>query len=347
MTASARRECQTAGESSKNGLRTLVTGGAGFIGSHIVRHLLARGDEVIVLDNFSTGKRENIEDLDITLIEADIRDINAVKESVREVDTVFHQAALCSVARSVKDPISTHSVNASGTLNVFEASRLAGVRRVVYASSSSVYGESQTLPKRESMPTSPLSPYAVSKLSTEYYGELYGRMYGLETVGLRYFNVFGPRQDPNSDYAAVIPKFVKALLEKKTIQMYGDGTQTRDFTYIDNVVQANLLAAISPTAPGQAINVACGNAWSLLELVATLESITHEKTDIMFCESRPGDIKHSLAAIEKAEEILGYKPIVQFAQGIRETLDWFIQTGLPTLQTKPPVMGEHAGSVFR
>lgn len=328
-------------------IKTLVTGGAGFIGSHIVRSLLKRGDEVVVVDNFSTGKYENIEGLDITLIEGDIRDIQLLKDAVQGIDTVFHQAALCSVARSVADPVTTHAVNASGTLNVFEACRLANVRRVVYASSSSVYGESETLPKCESMPSSPLSPYAISKLSTEYYGQLYERLYGLETVGLRYFNVFGPRQDPNSDYAAVIPKFIKALLENSPIQIYGDGTQTRDFTYIDNVVQANLRAATSPTAPGQAINVACGCTRSLLDLVDMLQDITQQKAEVKFCAPRPGDIMHSLASIRKAHEILGYKPVASFDQGLRETLEWFLRTGLFGLQQMPPAMREQTGGMYR
>lgn len=329
-------------------IKTLVTGGAGFIGSHIARFLLARGDEVVVVDNFSTGKRENIEGLDITLVEADIRDLDSIKNAVEGVDTVFHQAALCSVARSVADPVSTHQVNSTGTLNIFEASRLAGVRRVVFASSSSVYGDSKTLPKDESMPTSPLSPYAISKLTTEFYGELYERMFGLETVALRYFNVFGPRQDPNSDYAAVIPNFAKALLTNTPIQVHGDGTQTRDFTFIDNVVQANILASQSTTAPGQAINVACGGRWSLLDLIAILEEATHEKARVEFVDSRVGDIKHSEASVAKARELLGYKPEVEFRQGIRETIDWFVQSGLDGIKRKPPAVQEqHTGGVIR
>ncbi len=211
-------------------MKCLVTGGGGFIGSHLCRFLVERGDEVVVLDNFSTGKRENLEGVEIQLIEGDIRDFSQVSEAVLGVDTVFHQAALCSVVRSVQDPRSTHEVNTTGALNVFEASLKASVRRVVFASSSSVYGDSASLPKEESMPTAPLSPYAVSKLVGEHYAALYGRLFGLETVGLRYFNVFGPRQDPDSEYAAVIPKFLRGILNGEEVQVFGDGSQTRDFT---------------------------------------------------------------------------------------------------------------------
>ena len=303
--------------------KTLVTGGGGFIGSHLVEYLLQRGDDVVVLDNFSTGKRSNLAGMPVQLIEGDIRNFSCVLEAVQGVDTVFHQAALCSVARSVEDPISANAVNVSGTLNVFEACRRAGVRRVVYASSSSVYGESETLPKHEAMAPAPLSPYAVCKLTTEYYGEMYWRLFGLETVALRYFNVFGPRQDPASEYAAVIPKFIERIQGKTPIQIFGDGCQTRDFTYVSNVVQANMAAASSPRAPGQAFNVACGYRWSLLDLVDRIQQALDQTAEVEFKDRRAGDIQHSLASISKAQELLGYLPSVDFEEGIRRTVDWF------------------------
>ena len=296
-------------------MKYLVTGGAGFIGSHVAAHLAARDAEVVVLDNFSTGKKENLSNIAARVINGDIRDMACVREAVEGVDTVFHQAALCSVARSVEDPVRTHEVNTTGTLNVFEASRKAGVRRVVFASSSSVYGDSKRLPKEETMPAAPLSPYAISKRVAELYGELYARLYGLETVALRYFNVFGPRQDPNSEYAAVIPIFLSRMLNKQEIRIFGDGLQTRDFTYIDNVVQANMLAATCKVAKGQAINVACGKRWTLLDLIAQLDSVLQCKAECSFHDPRPGDVKHSLASLARAKKQLGYAPVVGFEEG--------------------------------
>ena len=304
-------------------MKYLVTGGGGFIGSHIASYLVEQGHEVVVLDNFSTGKRSNISDSRIQVIEGDIRDFEAVNTAVQGVDAVFHQAALCSVPRSVADPLSTHAVNTTGVLNVLEASRRNGVRRVVFASSSSVYGNSETLPKHEQMPTAPLSPYAVSKLIGEHYCQLYWSMFGLETVALRYFNVFGPRQDPASEYAAVIPKFMKAILQRSSIQIYGDGKQTRDFTYIDNVVQANVAAALSPTAAGRIMNVACGDRWSLLELVNQLEAILQCEVGLDFKDTRVGDVKHSQACIAVAQEVLGFKPTVSFDEGLKRTVAHF------------------------
>jgi nucleoside-diphosphate-sugar epimerase len=313
-------------------MKCLVTGGGGFIGSHLSSFLAARGDEVIVLDNFSTGNRDNLQGVEIRLIEGDIRDFSCVAEAVQGVDTVFHQAALCSVARSVEDPRSTHEVNTTGTLNVLEASRRAGVRRMVFASSSSVYGDSETLPKEESMPTAPLSPYAISKLVGEHYAALYSRLFGLETVGLRYFNVFGPRQDPDSEYAAVIPKFLRAILNREQVQVHGDGSQSRDFTYVDNVVHANAAAARASEAAGQVLNIACGKRWSLLELLKRLESEVHSNAAVVFGERRVGDVKHSLASIEKARGLLGYSPAVDFDEGIKRTVAWFME---PASQSLP------------
>ncbi len=322
---------ETPHRSSAGKGRTLVTGGAGFIGSHLAAHLAIRGDDVVVLDNFSTGHRENLDGIPVQLVEGDIRDFSCLAEVMQGVDTVYHQAALCSVARSVEDPIATHTVNATGTLNIFEAARRAGVRRVVFASSSSVYGDSETLPKHELMPTAPLSPYAISKLMGEHYGDLYWRLFGLETVALRYFNVFGPRQDPQSEYAAVIPRFLQRILDHSAITIFGDGSQTRDFTYVANVVQANIAAANSPQAPGQVFNIACGCRWSLLELVERLEAVARRKADIEFHQRRAGDILHSLASINKARELLGYSPSVDFAEGISETVDWFIHSNANAL----------------
>lgn len=318
-------------------MKYLVTGGGGFIGSHLVRFLVARGDEVNVLDNFSTGKRENLKGVDMRLFEGDIRDCSHVSRAALGVDTVFHQAALCSVARSVEDPCSSHDVNATGTLNLFEASRRAGVRRVVYASSSSVYGDSASLPKEESMPTAPLSPYAVSKLVGEHYAALYSRLYGLETVGLRYFNVFGPRQDPTSEYAAVIPKFLSGILKQEPIQVFGDGSQTRDFTYVDNVVQANVAASTSSNAAGQVFNIACGERWSLLDLLKRLETTLQTEADVVFRDRRVGDVKHSQASIEKAREVLDYSPAVGFDEGISRTVSWFLETNRISRQVTKPL----------
>ncbi len=327
--------------------KMLVTGGGGFIGSHIAAGLADRGDEVVVLDAFSTGSHENLEGIAVQLIEGDVRDFNCVLAAVQGVDTVFHQAALCSVARSVEDPLTTHAVNTTGTLNVFEACRRAGVRRVVFASSSSVYGESATQPKHEGMAPSPLSPYAISKLACEFYGEMYSTLYGLETVGLRYFNVFGPRQDPNSEYSAVIPLFIKAIFDQAPIRVFGDGEQTRDFTYVANVVQANLAAAKSPAAAGQVFNVACGDCWSLLVLIEKLKALAQRAAEVEFCERRVGDIKDSQACIAKARELLGYVPSVGFDDGLRETVDWFAHAGGRAFATSsPPAFREKTGGLL-
>jgi nucleoside-diphosphate-sugar epimerase len=304
----------------------LVTGGAGFIGSNLVRALLERGDSVRVLDNFATGRRANLEDLAgrIELLDCDLRDGEALRGAVRGVEAVFHQGALPSVARSVGDPFASHDVNATGTLSLLLAAREAGVRRFVFASSSSVYGDTPTLPKSEELPTNPLSPYAVSKLAGELYCRVFYRLYGLETVALRYFNVFGPRQDPGSEYAAVVPKFIVAMSRGEAPLVHGDGTQSRDFSYIDNVVRANLLAASVPGVGGEVFNVACGRRASLLDLVAALNRILGTRIEPRFGPARPGDVKHSLADISQARRLLGYEPLVQFEAGLERTVAWFM-----------------------
>jgi UDP-glucose 4-epimerase len=306
---------------------SLVTGGAGFIGSNLTRALLERGGNIRVLDDLSTGRPANLADVasDVELIGADLRDENAVRKAVRGVETVFHQAALPSVARSVGDPLASHHVNASGTLSLLLAARDAGARRFVYASSSSVYGDTPVLPKSENLPTSPLSPYAVSKLAGEQYCRVFARLYGLETVCLRYFNVFGPRQDPASEYAAVVPKFITAMSRGEAPLVHGDGQQSRDFTYVANVVQANLLAEQAPGVGGEVFNVACGQRASLLDLIDALNGILGTAIEPRFGEARAGDVKHSLADISRARRLLGYEPAVHFEAGLALTVAWFQQ----------------------
>jgi len=303
----------------------LVTGAAGFIGSHIAETLVNQGERVKVLDNFVTGKRENLAPFldQIELVEGDLRNPSDVSRAVEGVEIVFHEGALPSVPKSVEDPVGSNESNITGTLNLLMAARDAGVRRVVYAASSSAYGDSPTLPKEETMTPAPLSPYATQK----YVGELYCRnfydLFGLETVALRYFNVFGPRQDPMSQYAAVIPKFITALAEGKPPTIYGDGEQSRDFTYVENVVRANLLAARAEGIAGQMMNFACGERYTLNEILAKLQKIM--KTDIkpIFADSRPGDVKHSLADIRKSRELLGYTPHVSLEEGLKRTVAFF------------------------
>jgi len=303
--------------------RYLITGGAGFIGSHICEELLRRGEAVTVLDNFATGRRENLRHLEreLRLIEGDLRDLVTVREAVRGADYVLHQGALPSVPRSVADPITTHQVNTEGTLNVLVAARDEGVKRVVFASSSSVYGDTPILPKREDMPPAPKSPYAVSKLTGEHYCRVFCEIYGLETVALRYFNVFGPRQDPNSQYAAAIAKFARALLDGGEITVYGDGEQTRDFTYVANVVEANLLAAKAPDAASRVFNIAGGRRISLNQVVRLLADITGREARVHHDPPRPGDVKDSLADTNAAAQVLRYQPRVAFEQGLRETVE--------------------------
>ncbi len=304
----------------------LVTGGAGFIGSNIAHELVRRGDRVRVLDNFSTGRRSNLAGIAdrVDLVEGDLRLLADVEKAVDGVDVVLHQGALGSVPRSVADPVTTHEANSTGTLHVLWAAQRAGVRRVVYASSSSVYGDTPALPKAEDMPPAPLSPYSVSKLAGEHYARVFAGLYGLDAISLRYFNVFGPRQDPTSQYAAVIPKFVRGMLQGKRPVIFGDGTQSRDFTFVENVVAANLLAARAPAAAlrGAACNVACGERITLLHLVAVLNEVLGTRLEPDFQAPRPGDVLHSHAAIERAEELLGFRPVVRFAEGLRRTVEW-------------------------
>ena len=303
--------------------RYLVTGGAGFIGSHIAEALLNGGEDVCVFDNLATGKEANLVGLkdSIQFMQGDLCDLDAVKAAMQGVEVVFHQGALASVPRSIADPITSLETNINGTQNILLAARDAGVRRVVYASSSSVYGDTPTLPKHEGMPTKPVSPYAVQKLTGELLCSVFTRVYGLETVALRYFNVFGPRQDPNSEYAAVIPRFLTALVEKRRPIVFGDGEQTRDFTYIANVVQANLLAATSPDAVGYALNIGCGEQISLNTLLQVAGELLNVDVHAEYREARPGDVRDSRADISLAQRLLGYKPTVGFREGLARTLD--------------------------
>ncbi len=306
----------------------LVTGGAGFIGSHLARRLAGEGHEVRVLDNFATGRRENLAPIAgrVRLIEADIRDAAAVREAARGVETVFHQAALGSVPRSLDDPATTHAVNVTGTLNVLIAAREAKARRVVYASSSSVYGPSSEFPQREDQPVRPLSPYAVSKLAGECYTVAFAKSYGMETVALRYFNVFGPGQDPDSLYAAVIPRFIKALCEGRPLTIHGDGAQSRDFTPVENVVEANLLAARAENVSGEVINVGCGGSVSVAALAGKLCAIMGKERQVCHAPPRPGDLPRSCADIAKAARLLGYRPVVDFEEGLRRTAEFFARS---------------------
>jgi nucleoside-diphosphate-sugar epimerase len=304
----------------------LVTGGAGFIGSNVVEGLVRRRDRVRVLENFSTGRPENLAGLDgVEVIEGDLRDLAQVRRAVVGVEGVFHQAALRSVPRSVDDPVSTNDVNVGGTLNLLMASREAGVRRVVYASSSSAYGNDPALPKVETLPANPISPYAVSKLAAEHYCRTFARLYGLETVSLRYFNVFGPRQNPESKYSAVIPRFLQLALQREPLEIHGDGEQSRDFTYIDNVVQGNLRAMDTPGVSGEVFNIACGTRHSLLTIADAIAGFVGRELPRQHTPPRPGDVRHTLADISKAQRLLGYRPEVDFAEGMRRTCEYFVK----------------------
>jgi len=305
--------------------RYLVTGGAGFIGSHLVGRLVELGESVAVLDNLSTGKADNLSPwLDsIAFLEGDIRDLETVREACAGVDYVLHEAALPSVPRSVKDPIASNDANVNGTLNVLLAARDADVKRVIYAGSSSAYGDTPTLPKHEAMPARPLSPYAISKYAGELYCQVFASIYGMETVVLRYFNVFGPRQDPASHYAAVIPKFITALQQGERPVIFGDGEQSRDFTYVANVVEANLLACGATDASGEVINIACGERTSLNDLVRVLQRITGSNVEPLHEEARAGDVKHSLADIGKARRLLGYSAAVSLEEGLAQTAAYY------------------------
>ena len=309
--------------------KMLVTGGAGFIGSNLVRRLVLDGQSVRVLDNFATGRRENLSDVlgDVELVEGDIQSYERVHHAVKGCDLVFHQAALPSVPRSVQDPLTSNAANVIGTLNVLLAARDEGVRRVVFASSSSTYGPSAELPKQEQMPALPISPYAVAKLAAEGYCRSFHEVYGLETVALRYFNVFGPRQDPLSHYAAVIPKFILAFLEDRRPVVHGDGEQSRDFSYVDNAVEANLLAAAAKDVAGKTFNIACGERITLNDILGELRDLTGKQIEATYEDPRPGDLRHSLADISAAREQLGYKPGVGVRDGLQRTLDWY--SGLP------------------
>ncbi len=303
----------------------LVTGGSGFIGSHITEALVKRGDRVRVLDNLITGRRENLSMIAdrIEFIEGDIRDYTTTLRAARGVSVIFHQAAVPSVPRSVAEPGLNHDINVNGTFNVLMAAREAGVPRVVYAASSSAYGETEVLPKQEDMSPSPLSPYAASKLFGEYYCQVFARVYNLETVSLRYFNVFGPRQDPSSPYSGVISKFITTLLQGETPVIYGDGEQSRDFTYIANVVDANLLAADSKDGIGQVINLGIGERVTLNHLLAELQKIIGTSLTPRYEEARAGDVRHSLADISRARELIGYSPLVGLVEGLNQTVAWY------------------------
>jgi len=305
--------------------RFLVTGGAGFIGSNIVSRLVADGHPVRVVDNLLTGKRSNLAGLmdKIEFIEADMGDPDVARQVVKDIDIVLHQAALPSVPRSVEDPASTHRHCVDATFTLLVAARDAGVKRFIYAASSSAYGDSPTLPKVETMPARPLSPYAVGKLVGEYYCSVFAHVYGLETISLRYFNVFGPNQDPTSQYAAAIPAFVMAILKGRRPVVYGDGQQTRDFTYIDNVVYANILASKVPKTSGEVVNIACGQAVSINQIIALINQILGTDIEPIYAPARPGDVRHSLADISLARDLLGYEPIIMFEDGLRLAIDWY------------------------
>jgi UDP-glucose 4-epimerase len=305
----------------------LVTGGAGFIGSSLSRALLARGDKVRIIDDFSSGRRENIADFRdrIELIEGDILDGVVLGPAMDGVDLVFHEAAIPSVPKSMEEPLENHAANATGTLMVLERARRSGVRRVVYAASSAAYGDDPTLPKIESMRPAPISPYGASKLAGEHYCQVYARAYGLETVCLRYFNVFGARQDPKSEYAAVIPKFITAALAGHEPRIFGDGKQSRDFCYIDNVIEANFRAVVADAreVSGGVFNVACGTAYDLNQVVALIAEAIGRKITPRYEAERAGDIKHSYADISAARQHLGYTASVSFAEGLRRTIEWY------------------------
>ncbi len=306
-------------------MRYLVTGGAGFIGSNTVEELVRRGHGVVVLDDLSGGKEENLAEVrtKITFIRGTITDLEVVRRAVQEADYVLHLAARTSVPRSVKDPLETNRANVEGTLNVLVAARDAKVKRIVFAASSSAYGETPTLPKVETMQPDPISPYGVSKYVGELYAQVFGRVYGLENVSLRYFNAFGPRQDPSSPYSGVLSKFITAFLEDTQPVVYGDGEQSRDFTYVENVVQANLLACEAPNASGKVFNVGTGARFTLNQTLRLLEQIAGKRMEAKYEPPRDGDIRDSQADISQSREILGYDPQVGFEEGLRRTLDWY------------------------
>jgi len=312
--------------------RFLVTGGSGFIGSNLAEYLLRHGAQVRVFDNFLTSSRENLDSFKnnprFELIEGDIRDLESCQKACAGMDYVSHQAALGSVPRSIKDPVTTHAINATGFLNMLVAARDAKVKRLVYASSSSVYGDHKVLPKREEETGNPLSPYAVSKKTNELYARVFADCYGMEIIGLRYFNVFGPRQSPDGPYAAVIPLFIKSVLEHTAPQIDGDGEQTRDFTFVENAIQANVLAMLAAKgdALNQVYNVAVGERASINDLFRTITGICHSDLKPVYRERRAGDVRDSLADMSKAEKFLGYKPRVKMEEGLKQTINWFKET---------------------
>ncbi len=309
----------------------LVTGGAGFIGSHIVEELVGRGDRVRVLDNFLTGKKENLGPFleKIEFIEGDIRDLETCRRAVRDIDFVLHQAALPSVPRSIEDPLLTSEINIRGTLNMLWASVEARVKKFVFASSSSVYGDEERLPQKEGNEGKVLSPYALTKLVGEKYCRLFRDVYGLETIALRYFNVFGPRQDPLSQYAAVVPLFITAVLHGQRPRIFGDGEQSRDFTYVANAVSANLRAVEAPAeAAGGVFNIACGKSATVNKLAAEINRLAGTSIEPLHVEPRPGDIRHSLADISRAEKMLFFRPPVSFEEGLKKTLAWYRERSL-------------------
>ena len=302
----------------------LVTGGAGFIGSHLAEALVGRGEQVRVVDNLVTGSRRNLAHLSsVDFIQGDLADLEVARRAVNGVEFVLHQAAIPSVPRSLQDPIASHRANVDASLNVLVAARDASVKRLVYAGSSSVYGDAPTLQKVEAMPTAPLSPYALQKLVAEQYCQMFTRLYGLETVTTRYFNVFGPRQDPSSPYSGVISLFISALCEGRPPTIYGDGEQTRDFTYVANVVDGVLRACHAPGANGEAINVATGSRISLNQLFRTIRDLVGARVESMYAAARQGDIRDSQADIQKAGRLLGYEPTVSFDAGLRSTVEWY------------------------
>lgn len=304
-------------------MKCLVTGGAGFIGSNLAGELLLRGHDVRVFDNFSTGRHENLEGLDCEILEGDLRDQEAVGRAVAGCEVVFHQGALPSVPRSIADPLSSNAVNVTGTLNMLTASRDAGVRRVLFASSSSVYGNAPELVKHEGLPPRPLSPYAVSKMAAEKYCQVFASVFRIETVCLRYFNVFGPKQDPDSPYAAVIPLFTARILEGTPPVIHGDGGQSRDFTFVRNVVEGNILASSAAGVSGEVINIACGGGVSVNALASGILGILgREEISPVYGPERPGDVRDSCADISKARRLLGYEPLVGFDEGLRTTVEW-------------------------
>ncbi len=303
----------------------LVTGGAGFIGSNICKKLVSEGCFVRVIDNLLTGKKSNLADIidKIDFIEADMGDEEVAHSAMEDIDVVLHQGALPSVPRSVEDPAASHQHCLNATFTLLLAARDAGIKRFVYAASSSAYGDTPTLPKVETMPTSPLSPYAAAKLAGEYYCSVFSNVFGLETISLRYFNVFGPQQDPKSQYAAAIPAFVTSILKDKPPTIYGDGEQSRDFTYIDNVIEANLLAARAKKTEGQVVNIACGQAVTVNQIIDMINENLGKKVKPEYTDVRPGDVKHSLADISLAKKLIGFEPVIPFEQGLRLAIDWY------------------------